>query len=128
MRKNMTIYIRPGRREDSAAMWRLMRELAEFERYIDRFAITPDIVAHSGFDKNPPDFYSLAAEEAGDIIGIAIYYFLPFTAQNGPAIYLKELYVDARHRGQHVGGQLMQALYAEARRKNCCHIQWTVAP
>lgn len=122
------ITIRHARKEDSTAVWTLMKELAIFEHYSDDFAITPEIVAHSGFEKTPADFYCLVAEEGGHIIGIAVYYYLPFTAQNRPAIYLKELYVHEDHRGKHVGEQLMHALYEEAKAHNCLQIKWTVAP
>lgn len=122
------ITIRHARREDSFSIWKLMKELAIFEDYIDSFAITPEIVVHSGFDKTPPDFYCLVAEENSKIIGIAVYYYLPFTAQNRPAIYLKELYVHQEYRGKHIGEQLMNALYEEAKRNHCLQIKWTVAP
>lgn len=123
-----TIQIRPARREDSLQVWRLMRELAVFERYIDSFAITPEIVEQSGFDKTPPDFYCLVADDNGTIAGMAVYYFLPFTAQNRPAIYLKELYVDVAYRGQKIGEKLMVALKEEAQKHDCLSIKWTVAP
>ncbi|WP_274572161.1 GNAT family N-acetyltransferase [Neisseria leonii] len=122
------IHIRPAQREDSRGIWQLMRELAVFERYIDSFAITPEIVEQCGFDKNPPDFYCLVAVRQTEIVGIAVYYFLPFTAQNRPVVFLKELYVDSRCRGQKTGEKLMAALKAEAVRRNCMQIKWTVAP
>ncbi|KMK51863.1 diamine acetyltransferase [[Actinobacillus] muris] len=124
----MTIQIRQAQRQDAAQMWRLMRELAVFEKYIESFAITPEIVEQCGFDKQPPDFHSLVAVEGDKLVGIAVYYFLPFTAQNRPAIYLKELYVDSDYRNQRVGEKLMQELKAEARQHRCLQIKWTVAP
>ena len=57
-----------------------------------------------------------------------VYYFLPYTAQNRPAIYMKELYVDENYRGQKIGEQLMNALKTEAEQNNCSQIKWTVAP
>lgn len=105
-----------------------MKELAIFEKYIDSFAITPEIVRESGFHKNPPDFYCIVAEDDDKIVGMLVYYFLPYTAQNRPAIYMKELYVDALYRGQKIGEQLMHALREEAKQKNCGQIKWTVAP
>lgn len=105
-----------------------MKELAIFEKYIDNFAITPDIVCKSGFQKDPPDFYCIVAEDNDKIAGILVYYFLTYTAQNRPAIYMKELYVDENYRGQKIGEQLMNALKAEAERNNCNQIKWTVAP
>jgi|GEM_PF-3468481 len=55
-------------------------------------------------------------------------YFLPYTAQYRPAIYMKELYVDENYRGHKIGEQLMNALKIEAEKNNCLQIKWTVAP
>ncbi|WP_435357806.1 GNAT family N-acetyltransferase [Emticicia sp. SJ17W-69] len=124
----MSIIIRKAAEKDSDEIWFLMKELAVFEKYIDSFSITPEIVRQSGFQKNPPDFYCLIAENNNKIIGILVYYFLPYTAQNRPAIYMKELYVDENYRGQKIGEQLMNALKIEAQKNNCKQIKWTVAP
>lgn len=105
-----------------------MKALAVFEKYIDTFAITPEIVIDSGFRKNPPDFHCLVAEVEGKIIGILVYYFIPYTAQNRPAIYIKELYVEEFYRSQKIGEQLMDALKNDAKLNNCTQIKWTVAP
>lgn len=124
----MTIKIRKAIEDDCEKVWILMKELAIFEKYIDSFAITPEIVRQSGFKKNPHDFYCFVAEENDKIIGMLVYYFLPYTAQNKPAIYMKELYVDENYRGQKIGEQLMNALKVEAKLHNCAQIKWTVAP
>jgi len=122
------IKIRKATEADSEKLWVLMRDLAIFEKYIDVFAITPEIVKEKGFRKNPPDFYCLIAEDNEHITGILVYYFLPYTAQNRPAIYMKELYVDENYRGQKIGEELMNALKEEATINNCTQIKWTVAP
>jgi ribosomal protein S18 acetylase RimI-like enzyme len=124
----MAINIRKAIESDSDKVWTLMKELAIFEKYIDTFAITPDIVRESGFRKDPPEFYCIVAEDNAKIAGILVYYFLPFTAQNRPAIYMKELFVDESYRGQKIGEQLMMALKEEAEQNNCKQIKWTVAP
>ncbi len=123
----MSIKIRKAIEADSEKVWILMEKLAVFEEYIGSFAITLEIVKESGFRKNPPDFYCLVAEDQETITGILVYYFLPYTAQNRPAIYMKELYVDGNYRGQKIGEQLMQALKEEAVSHNCAQIKWTVA-
>ncbi|WP_333662677.1 GNAT family N-acetyltransferase [Chishuiella changwenlii] len=122
------IKIRKATEADSEKLWVLMRDLAIFEKYIDVFAITPEIVKEKGFRKNPPDFYCIIAEDNENIAGILVYYFLPYTAQNRPAIYMKELYVDEKYRGQKIGEELMNALKEEATLNNCTQIKWTVAP
>lgn len=80
------IIIRSATKSDSEKIWILMEQLAIFENYIDRFAITPEIVKSSGFSKTPPDFYCLVAEDQDTIAGMLVYYFLPYTAENRPAI------------------------------------------
>lgn len=120
--------IRKAEEKDSEKVWYLMRELAIFEKYINSFAITPEIVINSGFRKNVPDFHCIVAEDNDKIAGMLVYYYLPYTAKNRPAIYLKELYVDESYRGQKIGEQLMNELKAEAKENNCVQIKWTVAP
>lgn len=124
--ENKEIIIRKAVETDSEKVWILMRDLAVFEKYIDVFAITPEIVKESGFGKNPPDFYCIVAEHKDEIVGILVYYFLPYTAQNRPAIYMKELYVNDKYRGGKIGEKLMIELKKEAELKNCKQIKWTV--
>lgn len=124
----MNMEIRRAVEGDSEKIWHLMKELAVFEKYIDSFAITPEIVRESGFRKDPPDFYCIVAKTGDEIAGMLVYYFLPYTAQNRPAIYMKELFVDQNYRGRQIGEKLMNALKREAERKNCRQIKWTVAP
>lgn len=121
------IIIRKAVEADAEKVWCLMKELAEFEKYIDVFAITPEILSECGFKKRPPDFYCIIAETTEEIAGMLVYYFLPYTAQNKPAIYLKELYVDETYRGQKIGQLLMNALHAVAKENYCVQIKWTVA-
>lgn len=124
----MDIIIRKATEKDSHKIWVLMKELAVFEKYIDSFVITPEVVKNSGFRKSPPDFHCIVAEDNDKIVGILVYYFLPYTAQNKPAIYMKELYVDENYRGRKIGERLMNALWDEALVHNCEQIKWTVAP
>lgn len=124
----MNMIIRKAEEKDSEKVWYLMRELAIFEKYINSFAITPEIVRNNGFRKKEPDFHCIVAEDNDKIAGMLVYYYLPYTAKNRPAIYLKELYVDESYRGQKIGEQLMNELKAEAKENNCVQIKWTVAP
>lgn len=126
--KDNQITIRRATSADSEQLWTLMKELAMFEHYIDSFAITPDIVRESGFLKSPQDFHCLVAADGAHIAGMFVWYFLPYTAQNRPAVYMKELYIDSAYRGQKIGEQLMESLKEEALHYNCRQIKWTVAP
>ena len=123
----MKITIRKALEKDNEKIWKLMKELAVFEKYIDCFVITSEIVKESGFRKDPPDFYCFVAYFNDEIAGILVYYLLPYTAQNRPAIYMKELYIDENYRGNKIGEKLMFALKEEAIKNNCEQIKWTVA-
>lgn len=124
----MNIIIRNAEESDSEKLWVLMRDLAIFEKYIDSFAITPDVVRESGFHKTPPDFHCILAEDGDEIAGMLVYYFLPYTAQNRPAVYIKELFVAEQYRGKKIGERLMDAVKREAKKHGCTQIKWTVAP
>lgn len=116
------ITIRAMEEADIVPVFALMKALAEFEHYSDSFAITPKIVKQKGIDRN--DFYCLVADAGGTIAGILV----PYTAQNCPAIYMKELFVDGRYRNQKIGEQLMTALQQIAKDAGCQTIKWTVSP
>ncbi|NAW50932.1 GNAT family N-acetyltransferase [Elizabethkingia argentiflava] len=126
--ENKEIKIRQAVEADSEKIWALMQELAIFEKYIDVFAITPAIVAESGFHKNPPDFRCIVAEDHERIVGIMVYYFIPYTLHNRPDIYMKELYVAEAYRGKKIGERLMNQLKKEALSHHCGQINWKVAP
>ncbi|MGP1381082.1 MAG: N-acetyltransferase family protein [Dialister pneumosintes] len=123
----MAVEVRLMRESDIDQTWPLMRDLAIFEDYIDSFAITPEIVRERGIKKDPPDFYCLVADVDGKIAGMLVYYFMKYTAQNKPSIFMKELYVEEEYRNQKIGEQLMKTLYSIAKENGCGLIKWTVA-
>ena len=124
----MNVIIRKPTEEDIPGLWKLMHELAVFEKYIDIFKISPEAVLEKGFLKSPPDFFSFIAEADGKVAGMIVYYFLPYTATNRPSMYIKELYVDEKLRGLKMGELLMKAVAEEAKKHDCFSIRWTVAP
>ena len=119
--------IRPGKEADIPRMLPLMRDLAKFERYDKAFAITEDVLREQGFRRSPPDFYCLVAEENELLIGILVYYFVPFTYRAKPNLIIKELYVAEKSRSKGVGELLMKAIAHEAAKANCGQIKWWVA-
>ena len=55
--------IRKAIEADIPQLLPLMRELAEFEKYANAFAITERVLLEQGFRRSPPDFHCLVAEE-----------------------------------------------------------------
>jgi GNAT superfamily N-acetyltransferase len=105
----------------------LMRDLAEFERYAEDFAINEEVLREQGFHRLPPDFHCLIAEESGELVGLLVYYFVPFTYRAKPNLIIKELYVPGRHRSRGIGKLLIKAVAREAEKAGCGMIKWWVA-
>ena len=104
-----------------------MRALAEFERYADAFAVTGEVLREQGFRRSPADFHCFVAEEGGNLCGMLVYYFVPFTYRAKPNIIVKELFVTEQHRGRGIGTLLMKAVAKEAEQTGCGLIKWYVA-
>jgi GNAT superfamily N-acetyltransferase len=121
------MWIRKATEEDIPQLLRLMRELAEFEKYADAFAVTEEVLREQGFRRSPPDFHCLVAEEGGELTGFLVYYIVPFTYRAKPNVIIKELYVAEEHRGEGVGRLLMKAVAKEAEQAGCGMIKWYVA-
>ena len=105
----------------------LMRQLAEFEKYADDFAVTEHVLREQGFHRSPPDFHCLVAEEGSDLVGILVYHFVAFTYRAKPTLIIKELYIAGPHRSRGVGKLLMKAVAKEAAFTGCGMIKWWVA-
>jgi GNAT superfamily N-acetyltransferase len=119
--------IRKAVEADVCSLLPLMRELAEFEKYANDFAITEEVLREQGFRRSPPDFQCLIAESGGELVGFLVYYFVPFTYRAKPNLIIKELYIGGGHRSRGVGKLLMKAVAKEAEQAGCGMIKWYVA-
>ena len=123
-----TARVRAATIDDVPALLPLMRGLAEYENYADRFAVTEEMLAEQGFRRSPPDFECLVADAGdGTLTGMLVFYLIPFTFTGRPTFYIKELFVAAAGRSGGVGKQLMRAAAALAVRRNCGQMKWQVA-
>jgi ribosomal protein S18 acetylase RimI-like enzyme len=126
----MAIRIRRAVAADAPALLELMRRLAEFEHYAADFAVTEKTLLAQGFEREPPDFVALVADDsdaAGALFGMLVYYIIPFTFRARPTLYIKELYVEESGRGRGIGEALMRSAAAEALARGCATIKWQVA-
>jgi GNAT superfamily N-acetyltransferase len=122
-----TLAVRKAVEADIPNLLPLMRELAEFEKYADDFAVTEAVLREQGFRHSPPDFHCLVAEEGSELVGFLVYYFVPFTYRAKPNLIIKELYVAGQRRSRGTGLLLMKAVAKEAARSGCGMIKWWVA-
>jgi GNAT superfamily N-acetyltransferase len=119
--------IRKAVETDICNLLLLMRELAEFEKYANDFAVTEERLREQGFRRSPPDFHCFIAEEGGELVGFLVYYFVAFTYRAKPNLIVKELYIADGYRSRGVGKLLMKAVAKEAEQAGCGMIKWYVA-
>jgi GNAT superfamily N-acetyltransferase len=113
--------------DDAASLIVLMKRLAAFEGYLDRFAVKEADLLERGFNAQRPQFAALVCQEdPGDLIGYAVVYVVLFTFDLAPTLVLKELYVTQEARGTGVGKALMNRVIDHARAEHCGLLKWDV--
>lgn len=124
------LVVRAFQRDDAEQLLALMRALAEFEGYAHRFAVNEFELLRRGLGDDP-QFEALVAERAdrpGELLGMAVYHFVRYSADLRPDLMLKELYVAERARAMGVGHALMERLQQRARDAGSTRIKWLVLP
>ena len=109
----MEIEIRKATVDDIPAIFGLIQELAVFENGLENVTNSVEQM------KAEKDFFDCyVAENNGEIIGMALYYFVYYTWV-GKALYLDDLYVKEAYRGKGIGKKLMQKMMEVARDEKC---------
>jgi len=127
---HVDVQVRDAVRSDADALLQLMRELAVFERYVDRFRVTAEALVARGLGDVPTrQFHALVAVNAkGELLGYAVVYEIAFTYDLMPTLVLKELFVKQGARGAKLGRALMEGVAAHGRRRGCLRLKWDVLP
>lgn len=116
--------IRVGKKEDMAAVLRLIQELAEFEKEPDAVLVTEEDLVRDGFG-NQPLFHVFVAEINLEIVGIAFYYYR-YSTWKGKIIHLEDLVVKNEMRGKGVGYALYSEIIRQAQKDQVKRIDWNV--
>ena len=103
----MSTIIRKALPEDIPAIYKLICELAIFEKEPDAVEVTEEELYKYGFSDDA-FYHCIVAEVSGEVIGIALFYFR-FSTWKGKAVHLEDLIVTQSYRGKGIG----QALYDE---------------
>ena len=117
----MKITIRKANREDYPVILDLIKELALFER-------APEKVINTVERMNEEDQYfeALVAEkDDGEIAGMALYFFAYYTWV-GKSLYLDDLIVKEKYRGNKIGTKLLEEIMDIAKKTKCKRVRWQV--
>ena len=100
-------------------------ELAEYEKLAHEVVATEDTLRETLFGPTP---YAqvIIAELAGVPVGYVLFFHNFSTFTGRPGIYLEDLYVQPKHRGQGFGKLLLAYLARKAVDMNCTRVEWSV--
>ena len=109
--------IRPGKKSDIPQVFELIKELAEYEKALDKVSNTVEKLEEDGFGPNP--VYELfVAEIENSIVGIALTYYR-FSTWRGKVMYLEDLIVREHMRRKGIGKKLFDMVLDHAKVTSC---------
>jgi ribosomal protein S18 acetylase RimI-like enzyme len=122
----MSFIIRRGDKRDVPGMFRLVKELALFERAPEAVINTEMMLLEDGFGEH--SIYKVFVAEACDtneIIGMALYY-TAYSTWKGKILFLDDLVVTESSRRYGIGRKLMNEVLKAALESKVSQIRWQV--
>ena len=121
----MNVTIRRTRRADARRFLTLVDALADYEKLARPAPAARTRLMRDGFGakRRFDSFIALAGTEA---VGYAIVFetYSSFLAK--PTLFLEDIFILKKYRGQGIGKLLFQKCLAEARRRRCGRMEWMV--
>ncbi|HKU12841.1 MAG TPA: GNAT family N-acetyltransferase [Steroidobacteraceae bacterium] len=121
----MTIRIKPAVPADVPIILQLIRELAEFERLLHEVQATEEQLREQLFGARPGAEVFIA-RMGDEVAGFALFFYNFSTFLAKPGLYLEDLYVRQKFRGQGCGEALLRHLARTAVERNCGRLEWSV--
>ena len=117
--------LRSATPEDVSSIARLIRALAEYEKLSHALLLDEDLLRQHLFGQRPLAEVVLA-EEAGQVVGFALFFHTYSTFLTRPSLYLEDLFVLPEHRGRGHGKGLITHLARLAVERGCGRFEWSV--
>ncbi len=117
--------IRPAARGDLSQILVFIRELAEYEKLLDRVDAKAADVERALFGPAPRVFCDIA--ECDDApAGFALWFYNFSTFRGRAGIHLEDLFVRPQFRGRGIGKAMLIRLAKRAVAENCARFEWSV--
>lgn len=116
--------IRKAEKSDMPQVLELIRELAVFENEPDAVEISVEDLENEGLGAHPL-FYCFVAEEDGEIVGMALFYYR-FSTWKGRSLHLEDLIVKKEKRGKRIGEALYKKVMEFAFERGIKRVAWEV--
>jgi len=120
----MEYTIRAAQPEDMGQVFKLIQELAHYEKEPDAVEITEEDLVQHGFGDQKM-FHCFVADTSDGIAGIALVY-PRYSTWKGPAVHLEDLIVSEKMRGSGLGTALLDEVVKYGHKLGVKRICWEV--
>ncbi len=121
----MSLSIRAARRDDSALIFALVRELADYEKLSDDVDATEDAISAALFSE-APRLHCDIAEWGDEPAGFAVWFLNFSTFRGRHGIYVEDIFVRPAWRGRGIGKALMAQLARRCVERGYARCEWAV--
>ena len=122
---NENYKIRPAEHDDVTEIFVLIKELADYERLLDKVIATEELLEETLFGENSNVEILLACDE-NKILGFALYFRSFSTFLGRPGIYLEDLFVREFARGKGIGEALLRRIARRTLEMGGGRLEWSV--
>lgn len=123
--KPSRLRVRRATGRDAAAIFALIRGLAEYERLAHTMEATVARIRAHGFGRRRY-FETLICASGRTPVGFAVYFFTYSTFLGRPNLYIEDLFVLPGERGRGAGKALLATLARIAVHRRCGRVEWAV--
>jgi len=117
--------IRQSQLGDEALIFQLLLELAEYEKLLEKFHVSEDVIRRDYLGTHPLLHCDLAFE-GGAPVGVATWYWKYSSFAAKRAIFLEDLFVRPEFRGKSYGKKLLGHLARAALAAGAKNVEWSV--
>jgi GNAT superfamily N-acetyltransferase len=121
----VSLAVRAARREDSALIFALVNELADYEKLTAEVDATEEQIAAALFADNPR-LYCDIAEWGGEPAGFAVWFLNYSTFRGRHGLYVEDIFVRPAYRKRGIGKALMARLAQVCVQEGYARCEWAV--
>ncbi|MEA1939683.1 MAG: GNAT family N-acetyltransferase [Candidatus Caldatribacteriota bacterium] len=123
--KENNLKIRKASYDDIPLILKFIKELSIYEKMSKEVVATEDILRETLFGDKP---YArvLIAEIDKEPVGYALYFYNFSTFVGRPGLYIEDVFVSEKYRGQGVGTALFKYCARIAKKDKCVRMEWSV--
>ncbi|SFC77002.1 GNAT family N-acetyltransferase [Clostridium uliginosum] len=108
--------------EDASTILEFIKKIAVYEKMLNDVVATEDTLKESIFQNNRAK--ALLIEFNDEVIGYIIYFFNFSTFIGRAGLYLEDIYIDPKYRGNGIGKEAFETLVHIAKDNKCERMEW----